>query len=247
MHGYPQSGNDEMHKLMSLVSIRMIRCISSAFLGLLLSLSMRQKSRCYTGYIAVHTMVWWLCCVVPRTYAWLLSPDSREHHDLNQVSIYLDLDSSAPRIGRTGSSRVWKAFLYSAGAGVLDALTLRHTYSCSDKQILAVVMTLLVPKRIRAIFAVYTVYLWYVGCMPAASDIVTMGVLLGATWLGMAQPRGRWMAVRYLSACVVAVQAGGSTCSAKLSAFAPATIIVVALFVVNVSVPVFFAFAVIGL
>jgi hypothetical protein len=232
---------------MSLVSIGMVRCISSVLLGLLLALSMRQKSRCYTGYIAIHIMIWWLCYVVPRIYACLLSPDSRAHRELNQISIYLDLDSSAPRIGRTGSSRAWKAFLYSAGAGVLDALTLQHTYSCSDKQILAVVMTLLVPKRFRVFSAAYTVYLWYAGCLPAASDIVAMGVLLGATWLGMAQPRGRWMTVRFLSACVVATQAGGSTCATKLSAFAPATIIVAALFVVNVSVPVFFAFAVLGL
>ena len=225
----------------------MIRCISSAFLGLLLALSMRQDTRCYTGYIAVHCMAWWLCYVVPRIYTCLLSPDSRAHRDLNQISIYLDLDSSAPRIGRTGTSRAWKAFLYSAGGGVLDALTLRHTYSCSDRQILAVVMTLLVPKRLRAFFAACTVYLWYVGCLPAASDIVAMGVLLAATWLGMAQPRGRWMAVRFLSACVVATQVGVSTCATKLSAFAPSTIIAAALFVANVSVPVFFAFAVLFL
>jgi hypothetical protein len=96
-------------------------------------------------------------------------------------------------------------------------------------------------------FAVYTVYLWYAGCLPAASDIVAMGVLLAATWLGMAQSRGQWMAVRFLSAFVVATQVGVSTCATKLSAFAPSTIIAVALFVVNVSVPVFFAFAVLFL
>ena len=225
---------------MSLVSLGMFRCISSAFLGLLFALSMRQESRCYTGYIAVHSILWWLCYAVPRIYAWFLSPDSRAHRDLNQLSIYLDLDSSAPRIGRTGSSRTWKAFLYSAGGGVLDALTLRHRYSPSDRQILAVVMTFLVSKRLRPFFAAYTAWLWYAGIMPTASDIVAVCVLLCATWLGMAQPSGRWMAVRFLCASAAATQVGASTCATKLSVFAPSTAIVLALFVVNANVPVFF-------
>ena len=232
---------------MSPVSISMIRCISSAFLGILLSVSMKQKTRCYTGYIAVNIMLCWLCYVVPKIYVWLLSPDSRGHRELNQICINLDLDSSAPRIGRTGASRAWKAFIYSAGGGVLDAMTLGHTYSCSDQQILAVIMTLLVPKRFRVISAAYTMYLWYSGCLPAAGDIKAISVLVAATWFGMAQPGGRWMAVRLMCASVVGTQTGVLTCATKLSAVAPATVIVVALFVVNVSVPVFIAFAVLGL
>ncbi len=232
---------------MSLVSLKGLRCISSAFLGVLFALSLKQESRCYTGYIAVNSLLWLLGHSVPQIYTCFLSPDSRDYLEINVSSLHLDLHSSAPRVGRIGSSRARKAFIYSVSAGLFDALTLRHTYSPSDRQILAAVMTFFMPKRLRAFFAVYTVYLWYLGSLPAASDVIAVGVLLTATWLGMAQQKRCWLLVRFLSASVIATQTGVKTCATKLSAVAPSTIIVLALFQLNVSVPIFFAFAVLAL
>lgn len=196
-------------------------------LGLLLGWSLQRRSICPLGFTAVQVLLWWVPYCVSWAVPCMITIDTSAYTAHNAELAARSEHNNAPHMQRADRARAapCAALAVCGGACAALSLALGPQWSHGDVHVLSLAVVVLSVGRLRrGLATVLALYVWLSRAIPSVHGIVRAVVTVLAVVLHSAVLPPLWHAVR-LGCSILTIFAFVPSCTSRLGAVSPATLL----------------------